>query len=291
MKSGHQWVARCKRLLPHLLRPGHLRNRLRRGRDVLTVGDLDGGDAEYLIAQARRRSVEIGELLRGEDDAHSRPAAPGKQRDNVIGAKRRELIDPDHRRQGCVSIRPQIPPPQAVTRGRDQILDHQRSQLRRELPVGARVEAEQHDLISRKSSPQVDCPCLLAGARAEILTRMRLADDRQACAETANRTELVWREPREIVLNALAQFGEARGGASSSSAADPSGGPLDRASAPLRVGMLQHLEDGLDVTLSRALVVGLGEALGSDQLVLQLGGVPMLQGVPVARSVRSPGSE
>jgi len=36
-----------------------------------------------------------------------------------------------------------------------------------------------------------------------------------------------------------------------------------------------HLEDGLDVPLGGALVVRLGEALGRDQLVLELGGVPV----------------
>jgi hypothetical protein len=55
-----------------------------------------------------------------------------------------------------------------------------------------------------------------------------------------------------------------------------------------RIGSLEHLEHGLYVTLGGALVVRLGEALGRDQLVLQLGRVPVLEWVPVGCAVRSP---
>ena len=49
--------------------------------------------------------------------------------------------------------------------------------------------------------------------------------------------------------------------------------------------------DGLHVALGRPLVVGLGEALGGDQLVLELGGVAVGQRIPVARPIGGPDAE
>ncbi len=54
---------------------------------------------------------------------------------------------------------------------------------------------------------------------------------------------------------------------------------------------LGHLECVEQVALSRPLVVGLGEALGGDQLVLELGGVAVTQRVPDCGSVRRPDPE
>ena len=54
---------------------------------------------------------------------------------------------------------------------------------------------------------------------------------------------------------------------------------------------LRHPEDVLDVALGGSLVMRLGEPLGRDQLVLELGGVAVGERVPVAWAVRSPDPE
>jgi hypothetical protein len=56
----------------------------------------------------------------------------------------------------------------------------------------------------------------------------------------------------------------------------------------LRVCLLEHLQRRLHVALGGTLVVGLGEPLGGDQLVLELGRVPVPERVPVRGPVETP---
>ena len=55
--------------------------------------------------------------------------------------------------------------------------------------------------------------------------------------------------------------------------------------------VLEHLEDGLYISLGCPLVVGLGEPLAGDQLVLQLRRIAVSERVPPSRAVESPNSE
>ena len=141
--AAEQPAADLAGLLPHLLGARHLRDRPRRARHVLAVDDLDRGDAEHLVAQAGGGAIEVGELLGGDQHGQARLAPAREQRDHVVGAERRELVDRDRRRLGeraAARARPADRP------RRDQVLDDQRAELRRELAVRARVEAEQDDL-------------------------------------------------------------------------------------------------------------------------------------------------
>jgi hypothetical protein len=60
---------------------------------------------------------------------------------------------------------------------------------------------------------------------------------------------------------------------------------------PGGMGLSKHPERDLGVTLGGALVVGLAEALGRDQPVLELGGVAVAEGIPVGGSVDAPERE
>ena len=89
------------------------------------MGDLDRRVAEHLVAQAGRGAIEVGELLRGQQDADARLAAAGQQRDHVVGAERRELVDADQRLAGLGRVAGPSPPP------------HQTGRRRQAAPAGA----------------------------------------------------------------------------------------------------------------------------------------------------------
>ena len=76
-------------------------DRLRRARHVLAVGDLDRGDAEHLVAEARGGALEVGELLGGQQHA-ARPASRPRASSAITlsAPERRELVDADHRLLG-----------------------------------------------------------------------------------------------------------------------------------------------------------------------------------------------
>ena len=266
------------RLGPHPFGPGELGDRPRRRRDVLAVGDLDRRQPQDLVAEARGGALEIGQLLGRQQDADAGLASTRYQRQQVVGAERRELVDRDRRRQ---SLPGRL---QAMAGRADDVLDRERAELRGELSVDARVEAEDDHVASFERRPQVD---RLAGrAGHQVAPGVRFADDRQPRSEPADGADLVGGQPGDVVLDPLTQGRiDAADGGRQASRLHQRHDVGDRRLAA--VGM-QDLEGRLDVALRGSLIVGFGEALGCDQLVLELGRVAARERVPVARAIRGP---
>ena len=119
------------RLAPDALGPGQTRDRDGGGVDLLAVCELQRRDPEHLVAKPRRRPLEICELLGGQQHADAGLPAAGQQRQHVVGAERRELIERDRRRHRCAATGSFQP---AAGRA-GQVLDRERPELRRELAV------------------------------------------------------------------------------------------------------------------------------------------------------------
>ncbi len=117
---------------------------------------------------------------------------------------------------------------------------------------------------------------------------MRLGDDREPRRETADGAQLIGPEPGEVILNVLGPFTRE---APCESAEPPwvhhVDDVVDRRRA-VRTQLDEHPERELHVALGGALVMRLGESLGRDQLVLQLGRVAVLQRIPARRAVGRP---
>ncbi len=176
---------------------------------------------------------------------------------------------------------------QAIPGRAHEVLDGERAELRGQLAVDAGVEAEQDHVPAVKPGAQVDRR-LRAPARHQIGPGAGFAEQCQPGAQPAGGADLIAGEAAQVVLHALGQR--------SRHAAQRRGQPprlhqrhhlVQPRRRPRAPGM-EHLDRGLDVALGRALVVGLGEALGRDQLVLERRGVAVGQWVPVAGAVRGP---
>ena len=114
---------------------------------------------------------------------------------------------------------------------------------------------------------------------------MGLGDDREPALKTPDRAQLVGRQPGEVVLDPLGQrAGETAERPAASRRGSISAHDLVERRRALGVRACEYLEDRLDVALRGPLVVRLGEPLGRDQLVLQLGGVAVRERIPVRRA-------
>ena len=128
----------------------------------------------------------------------------------------------------------------------------------------------------------------LAGARLEQRTRVRLGQHRQPRGEPTDRAVLVGRQRAEVLAHVL---GASRRGPPARDGEALGRHQLDDAGERQRLagrGLLRDLDRELQIALGGATVVRLGEALGAEQLVLELGRVSGGQRVPVAGAVGRP---
>ena len=123
-------------LLPDLLGPGELGSQVCRLGHVLAQDQLDGGVTQDLVAHATSEAVEVGHLLSRDQTADPGLAPAREQRDHVGSADPGEFVDRDRRLLQLVTLSPLL---EAIARRTDQILDGERAELRRELPVTARI--------------------------------------------------------------------------------------------------------------------------------------------------------
>ncbi len=273
-------------LLPHPFGARYLGDRPCRLGHLLTVDDLERRHADDLIAQATGGPIEIGQLLGRDQDRHPRLATSGQQADQMVGAQGRELIDADGGLgEGAAGAGVAEP----ISRGRDEILHDQGAELGGEPAVSARVQAEQHHLGAAQGLAQVDRPPV--GVRRQVGRRVRLGQHGESRLEPARRAQLVGRHSGQVVQHPGAEIRiERRQGARQAMRIHQRNHLGEhRRAAGMRRG--EHVQNDLDVALGGALVVRLGETLGRHQLVLELGGVAVLEGIPVRRTVDAPAGE
>ena len=127
-----------------------------------------------------------------------------------------------------------------------------------------------------------------AAARLEQATDVGLGDDGQPGPEAAYGADLVGAQPGDVVGDALAQRAGQGAGGRGQPARLAQGHDLAKRGCPRRVSCGEHRERGLQIALGRPAVMGLGEALGGDELVLELGRVAVGERVPVRLPIQAP---
>ena len=236
----------------------------------------------------RSGPVEVGQLLGGEHD-HARPA---RGRGRSAASRGRRPAPRTRRSRRSPAAAP------AIRRWRAGRRRRTRGPGRRACPNWAAslpyvLEFRLNSTTSPPDSARrrsIRCPVGATADRAVAGTGPECDSVRIARRVPSPRIalRLVARQRQRGSRDALGQrLAGARAAMPGEPSGDPSADDLLERRRPLRVQLLEHLEGGLDVALGGALVVRLGEPLGGDQLVLELGRVAVRERVPVARAVRA----
>ena len=254
----------------------------------MTVRQLQRGDPEHLVTEAGRGTLEIRELLGGQQHADAGLAAAGQQRQHVVGAECRELVERDRRRHRCAAAGSL----QAAACRTGQILDRECPDLGRELAVGGCVQREQHDVAALQGRAEIDArahaPRGTGRRRLQIRTCDGLAQQREPRPEPGGGAELVGRQRRQVIGRPARQRRRCASRQRRQPRRRHHRDHLTQRRWALGVHRRQHGQRGLQVAFGGTLIVRLGESLGRHQAVLEGGRTAVCERIPMGLPVRSP---